>query len=582
MTTHSVPLTTIKHTLSMVDDWFDSNRPAVGPLDRLALEETWNAYYSVAEACKAPSTTSQLFAPPLSALYLETVRLQQNVLDIGHHYSLSTQLTQAITTLLTELKQSIAHYETPSQVDQLMETAEQIVAGHTTTVQMTNHSIPSSPTPRPQKAPSSTTTDTMISSEQLERLLSGYAANGWTKEKLAHELMMDPDFQLQKSKPATELEQRIDSIARQAFFDRIDEDLRHHHDLTLSVLPLLDDIKTRLLSFIPATSTMHHTITDVMDLALFDQQMKQETFDLDKVVQFCLDMMLQMAAPVRDDTIRHIGTATTTHGHQLRLILETLEVMALDLMNFRLKALRPHLVPVAVDYEHDGFAKAVAQGTVGLAKTRQWLHHSWERLGDKNLEATATRTVVDEGYMGLLTATTAWTRLTCPETVLLDIDRIVAYQNDLQEVTIVAALAMLGRNAGISDIKSFTKRIFVLLKDIKDNKAGVTLEHLALEMERAISAPVTEEKKNWIRSMVGKTLAHEDPLYRLLAQRAASAIRHQLTTGAFLDDAALLQSGLEPVRPQLQSLCTRAKLFAEHNYRVYASWYQEMVKDFQT
>jgi hypothetical protein len=542
------------------------------------LEETWNAYYTVAEVCKSPAATSQLFAPPLSTLYLETVRLQQHVLDIGHHYSLSTQLTQAITTLLTELKQSIGHYETPSQVDQLMETAEQIVAGHTTTTQMTNHSIPSSPTPRPQKAP---TTETMISSEQLERLLSGYAASGWTKEKLAHELMMDPDFQLQKSKPATELEQRIDSIARQAFFDRINEDVQQHHDLTLSVLPLLDDIRTRLLSFVPATSTLHRTITDVMDLALFDQQMKQATFDLDKVIRFCLDMMLQMAAPIRDDTIRRIGT-TTPPGQQLRSILETLEVMSLDLMNFRLKALRPHLVPVAVDYEHDGFTKAVAQGTVGLAKTRQWLHHSLDRLVNKNVEATATRTVVDEGYMGLLTATTAWTRLTCPETVLLDIDRIVAYQNDLQEVTIVAALAMLGRNAGISDIKAFTKRIFVLLKDTKDNKGGVTLEHLALEMERAISAPVTEEKKNWIRSMVGKTLAHEDPLYRLLAQRAASTIRHQLTTGTFVDDAVLLQSGLEPVRPQLLALCTRAKLFADHNYRVYASWNQEMVKDLQT
>ncbi|CAO3585748.1 unnamed protein product [Absidia cylindrospora] len=478
---------------------------------------------------------------------------------------------------------------------------------------MTNHSIPSSPTPRPQKLPQQT--DTAISAEHLNRLLSGYASSfgGMSNEQLAHELIMDPGFQLQKSKPSTELEQRIDTIARKAFFDQINDDIQQGTQLTKSLLPLLDDIKSRLLSFVPPTSNFYRLINDALDLTLFEQQMTQQeqrdeagsggggdVFDLKTVIRFIVDMMVQMAAPIRDEAIRQINEVTMDQGYQLRLILETLELMTLDLMNFRLKALRPHLVPVAVDYEHDAFAKAIGLGTVGMAKTRQWLQLALQRLTNKRIEQRENSTtsasvesqftttmVVNEGYIGLFTATSAWDRLTCPETVLLDVERIIAYQNDLQEVVIVAALALLGKNTGIKQVKSFTKKIFLLLNNTREDGDGTTnLEHLSAEMERAISSDngdtvMDENKKQWIRSIVGKTLSHSDPVYGLLEKRCASIIRQHLATGGFVDDTVILQSGLEPVQPQLQALCIRVNMFAEHNRRVYGSWYHEMVTDLQ-
>ncbi|ORZ10815.1 T-complex protein 11-domain-containing protein [Absidia repens] len=609
-TSSSIPLTSIKHALSIVDDWFDTHHASVTSLERIALEEVWNSYYAVAEICKTEAS-SGLAITNLSTLFLEIVRLQQLLNDLDQQQELQQLefVKNSVTGLLALLKQHIERLETPDRVIQLEEAAERIIAGHAAH-QMTNHSIPSSPTPRPQKL--SQPGDTAISAEHLNRLLSGYASSvgGLSNEQLAHELIMNPGFQLQKSKPSTDLEQRIDTIARKAFFDQINSDIQQGTHLKKSLLPLLEDIRSRLLSFVPPTSNFYRLINDALDLTLFEQQMTQQqqrektdsdsggdVFDLKTVIRFIVDMMVQMAAPIRDEAIRQINEVTMDQGYQLRLILETLEMMTLDLMNFRLKALRPHLVPVAVDYEHDAFAKAIGLGTVGLAKTRQWLQQALQRLTNKRIEqgekATSTEsqfsttTVLDEGYIGLFTATSAWDRLTCPETVLLDVERIIAYQNDLQEVVIVAALALLGKNAGIKQVKSFTKKIFLLLKNTREGDDGTTnLEHLSAEMERAISADngdaiMDENKKQWIKSIVGKTLSYSDPVYGLLGKRCASIIRQHLATGHFVDDTVLLQSGLEPVQPQLRALCIRINLFAEHNRRVYGSWYHEIVTDLQ-
>ncbi|KAI8086399.1 T-complex protein 11-domain-containing protein [Halteromyces radiatus] len=597
MTTNSIPLSDIQKALCAIDDWFDEHRSDISPLERLALEEVWNAYYAVTEASQL--ATDQLLNN-LSTLYLESIRLQQFLFDLERRYSQNSTMISSISLMLTQLENNIRQLAPSDQLDLLLEAAERIVVSHITTRQATSHSIPSSPTPRPEKLEPTLT----IGAEQLNRLLSGYASSvgGLSNEQLAHELIMNPDFQVQKATPTSDLEQRIDSMARKAFFDQINDDIQHAH-LEQSLLPLLRDIKTRLLSFVSATSTFYRTIDDTLDLTLFEQQMKHPgVFDLKKVIDFVLDMMSHMAAPIRDEAIHNVKTMTVdeTHhqGHQLRLIMEILDLMSLDLMNFRLKSLRPHLIQVAVEYEHNAFAQAMAHGSVGIAKTRQWLQQALQRLINKKQERQQTSsssssstskddwiTVVNEGYIELLTATTAWTPLTCPETILLDVGRIVEYQNELQQVTIVAALAMLARNTGVKDIKAFTKRVFLLLKDQHhDGGDRITLNHLALEMEQAISLTdvvLDDQRKQWIRSMVGKTLAHSDPVYGLLTQRVASVIRHFLTFGKHMDDSALMQSGLDPIRPQLQTLCTRIRIFAEHNRRVYASWYQQLMDSLQ-
>ncbi|KAI9300969.1 T-complex protein 11-domain-containing protein [Cunninghamella echinulata] len=629
------PLSKIKKSLNIIEVWMNNHIEQPTALDKLAIEELFNAYYSTEEVYNELSTLHSSSPPPtatttateltellitnLSTLYLEAYRLQY-IFKRQYESTITLDIKNEIEFILKEIKEKIQQYGTTKHMTQLEEAIERIPdVIPTLSTNNNNHSIPSSPTPRFEKLSMnqqqslSSNTSTVISSEQLNRLLTGYASSstGMTNEQLAHELIMNPDFQLQSPKKSSSsslssssaptsnmtIEERIDTIARQAFFDQVSQDIQQGH-MEKSVLPLIEDIKQRLLSFVSPTTSLAETIHDTLDISFLDQQIKQHAFNLDNTLQFILNTMLQMAAPIRDSSIQQIidmknnnnnnnnndNSNKKIYGQLFRLILETLDLMSLDLMNYRLKSLRPHLIPMATEYEHNKFSQALSHSTVGLAKTRQWIQHSLQQLNNKqqHKEKIAMDKVLNQGYIDLFTAKTALTRLTCPETMLLDIDRLVNYQNEVQKLTIIAALVLIGRNMKMKDIKTFTKRLFFILQN--DGVDGrLTLDHLYVEMEKALpeQSKATRQQKDWIRSMVSKTLSHSDPVYHLLVKRIISILSHQLTTGQFVEDSVLVSSGLDAVQRQLKTLCTKILIFTQYNRKVYASWYQDLIVTLQ-
>lgn len=322
-------------------------------------------------------------------------------------------------------------------------------------------------------------------------------------------------------------------------------------------------------------------------MALIEQQIQRGVFDLSGMLRYILETMRQMCALVRDETIRTIERQSNP-VQQLRGILELLDDMALDLANYRLRALRPHLAPIAVQYEQKKFAESLRQNAVGLAKTRSWLQKSLQRLEeaaeqrnpeninpDKN-NRPRPNTVFEEAFISLLKLPEPITRLTCPETLLLDVDRMVIFQNETQAVTIVAALLMFAKGFGYSeDLEALSRKLFVMLDD-----GSTTIDNLSAELERSL--PVSQERKALIRSMVEKTLKHTDTVYSLLVRRVASVIRSQLHTGRFVTREMLVSYGLEHVSKRLERLCNRLYVLVRHHRQVYSTWYDDIIADLQS
>lgn len=300
------------------------------------------------------------------------------------------------------------------------------------------------------------------------------------------------------------------------------------------------------------------------------------------MLRYIVDIMQQICAPARDEgiaAIRRIGDRV----QRLRAIMEMLDEMALDLANYRLSALRPYLIPIAVEYERSKFADALRNNAVGLANTRKWLKRTIRRLTDaasqrnpENVQPEKRNkprpdAVFEEAFVSLLVDPEPISRATCPETLLLDVDRMAAYQNEVQACTMVAALVMLAKNFGHrGDLRAFADRLFVMLED-----GATTIDHLAVEIERA----VREERRPMVRAMVDKTLHHSDTVYSLLSRRVGSVIRTQVQTGQFATPEILASYGLEHIRKPLQQLCKRVMLLARHHRQVYAPWYDEIIAD---
>lgn len=217
----------------------ESNPEATpGSAARSHFEESWNAYYALFEAWKAKDM-KQLVAN-MSSYCIELIRLKETLGqdDITVRQQLDDQIQQT--------KDRIRHVGGPSALEQLAETENAITSSTEQQQQQQPISVPPSPTPRPERLDSQQEQQQQqqqqpMADDELKQMLSGYTHEGGiSNHQLAHEIIIDPEFKLQKQSSA--LEDHIRKIATRAFFDRVAEDIKNGHSEE-SLPMLMDDVK---------------------------------------------------------------------------------------------------------------------------------------------------------------------------------------------------------------------------------------------------------------------------------------------------------------------------------------------------
>jgi len=85
--------------------------------------------------------------------------------------------------------------------------------------------------------------------------------------------------------------------------------------------------------------------------------------------------MGKLCAPVRDDDIRELK-ATSNIVEVLRQIFHVLDLMKMDMVNFTIRSLRPHLQRQLVDYERTKFQEILEETPSALDQTTEWIKES--------------------------------------------------------------------------------------------------------------------------------------------------------------------------------------------------------------
>lgn len=440
--------------------------------------------------------------------------------------------------------------------------------------------------PKPENAPS----PSMVpQAPQLQDVFSEFGGM-MTNEKLAHELIMNPDFELKMNEQS--LEGQIRLVAKKAFFDKIRQDMSQEK---FDWVPgMIQDIRTQLLEMIPERSSIRVEVSEGLDDKLIHQQVEKQAFDFTPYIQFVISKMLQLCAPVRDSSIRQIALMPDLVS-QLEAILTIIDDMKLDLANFRLRALRPHLMPQAVEYERSKFAAALEAGNVQLSLTEKWLTGSVRSLEEKiaarnpeNVDHPENRVRYDQIYFDALLSLIFNPESQPPEelaeTLFMDRERVANLQNEVRAITVVSALVMLTRNFA-SDTRDDSKfqamlkqNLFLLLEE-----PHTTADHLSLHIVTAVNdflvargrkQKLSADQESMIKSMVEKTLTFKDTVYSLLNRRISQSIRSHLISGRVRRDS---NSGLEIVQKEVDSISDRLFIFAKHNRSVFAPWYDQII-----
>ncbi|RKO91645.1 T-complex 11 [Blyttiomyces helicus] len=397
---------------------------------------------------------------------------------------------------------------------------------------------------------------------------------------------MDPDFTLKAPEPSP-LEVQVRAMAKKAFFDGVREDMARGN--YSRIVGLIGDIKLQLLSMVSEKGKIARDIAEVLDVEHIEQQLQRNAFDTIRCVSYIVRQMLSLCAPIRDAAIRSIETLPDL-ASAFERILDILDDMKMDLANYRLQALRPHLKQQAVDYEKGKFEDALTRGIISLDRTTTWLGASVTSLkavaaarNPENIDLAENRVKFEDAYnealLSTIFSTTPVSIDSLPETLIMDAQRIHGFQNEAQAVTIVAALIMLSKNS-IPSIRS-DRAALVKLKEtfyVLLRSEGTTVANLAAHIIAIVpAAALTPEKETMIRTMVDKTLSARDAIFSLLSRRVQAAIRGQLEKGHFKREA-LVSHGLDLVQVELEKLSRSIALLAKHNKMVHAAHYDGILR----
>ncbi|KAG9127109.1 hypothetical protein FRC07_000613, partial [Ceratobasidium sp. 392] len=112
------------------------------------------------------------------------------------------------------------------------------------------------------------------------------------------------------------------------------------------------------------------------DAALIAQELRHGVFDSRGVFRTLGAVLKQHCAPMRDRAVEMMVSVAARPGggvRAVRMCLEILELMKLDIANHQLQALRPYLFETAVEFELKTFQERHERGLLTLTTTQAWL-----------------------------------------------------------------------------------------------------------------------------------------------------------------------------------------------------------------
>jgi hypothetical protein len=223
-----------------------------------------------------------------------------------------------------------------------------------------------------------------------------------TNEQLAHELLLDPLYQLDDSSYAPDAQprhhaqqlphpalRRIRDCFHKAFWDSIADDLRLGRPCFTRVLRVLREARDGLMELSASDNGGVRTaVQSSIDLPLLEQQMNHDAFawnDRIELVGNIVASIVRIQSPCRDIETRAawataaaaMRAAATDESAQpvafceaLRFLLDRVNVLRIDAANTRLRLIAPVIIDHGIEYERGKFQVKLNDGSLTLDRTR--------------------------------------------------------------------------------------------------------------------------------------------------------------------------------------------------------------------
>ncbi|KAI1303004.1 T-complex protein 11-like protein 1 [Halotydeus destructor] len=424
------------------------------------------------------------------------------------------------------------------------------------------------------------------------------AANGMSNMYLAHEIAVNQDFKLEKVQaPQGGLRTQVEQVMKKAFWDILESQLNESPSKFKQALVLLAEIKQDLSSLLlPQHTKLKQEIEEILDIDLIKQQAENGALDFQRYAQYVLSVMARLCAPVRDERIREL-TQTSEVVPLFRGIMELLEVMKLDMANFTIQQMRPHIQQQSIDYERKKFQEfletqsKLSNGLDGLEYTKRWLERNYESidLSSETNEKNITNKVLLTAFIELLVWDDTKQEL-YPETLLMDEDRFTALRNDVTLYTLVGSTLLLAFAATgpsvqqLSDFKKTLKEHLMLILGDKEADESAKIENASVQVVQDLKRCLEEHNMPLLDSAKEATLEAQIKDLRNKENRVRKIIERRVLefveTVASSNTAAPVQipAGLSVLQDELSALTGSYMRLVSHNRAVFSEFYADIIQ----
>ncbi|XP_075423482.1 T-complex protein 11-like protein 1 isoform X2 [Ascaphus truei] len=432
------------------------------------------------------------------------------------------------------------------------------------------------------------------------------AAKGVTNMALAHEIVVNGGFQIKPVElPEDSLEKRVREIVHKAFWDCLEAQFGEVPPVYDHAIILLGEIKEALFSFLlPGHTRLRNQISDVLDLDLIKQEAQNGVLNIPKLAEFTIGMMGTLCAPARDEEVKKLRDIKEPIP-LFRAIFSVLDLMKLDMANFAVSSIRPHLMEQSVEYERKKFQDFFEKQPNCLEFVTTWLQEAADDLMTRRSkdgappdeEAGAASgslcpaSVLNQAYMKLLT----WDhgRRPFPETVLMDQTRFQEMQLLLTQLTVLGTVLLIIHNSAgsaLSGLPKFLDRMKTLIRillegmgtpsfNMSEALAAIS-EKICVEVNSCLVqhgfTPLPAEKEAALKGQIQTAASPSNQIYRLIDSRIQSFLLSYLSASNH-KSLPVPPGGLLPIQRELEETAVKYVRLVSYNKMVFSPYYDSIL-----
>jgi len=436
---------------------------------------------------------------------------------------------------------------------------------------------------------------------------SAYAAlpGRMTNEQLAHELLLDPTFQLDESGGCSvenPVFHRIRESFHQAFWDSLVDDLKLAAPCYVRVLRVLAEIRDGINDL--AGSREAGSISEAVDLDFIKQQAEAGLYGWDNcknLIAGIVAVIQRVQAPKRDEETKakwkEVGQAMhdATGEEQprafckgLEFLLDRVNAMRIDAANARLRLIAPVIKDHGIDYERGKFQDKLNDGTLTLERTQSWIRAVIRsEVASKAVElealvegrAASFVHVHSAAMLALVSAVAPVKPDLCPETLLFDVHRLAILQREFQYIVtsatiLVTATHGLGATKNVADMQllSGISEMFVP-EDKLDIDVDQTISEIGKVLERSTLS--REGRQSLIRALTQCSVP-SDAVHQLLALRMRTFWGRIMKDGKVPVDLKFINASRALI-PRIEKAATKLMSLANLNRTVHLPTYNKLI-----